>query len=202
MPKIICFCLLLQLIFLLTISCASFDIDDIEKSQKIAVMPLTNLTGYDLTKFPMLIYKDSELSKLFSTLPPKTANLATLLEFELEKKLVDANVNVVSAFEIQQKIAKNVDYPGQRKILTEDFKAEFSAHLVLKRINVGKIFSEKKIVIYAGLLFVSNDTGSLLSKTEEEFIFELPQSVFSPLGADLSKAISTIKKYIIQKLLE
>jgi len=182
-------------------ACSGIPVSRLRSPAKIAILPVENLTGFALDKFPATIYSDMEMSALFKDLSGKSVNFPKLLENALSTELSSFNVLPAAAAKSVFKSKKADSYKKKRELLFTNLKADKAILTVLKELHLNKLFTEKRVSLYAGLVLIETRTGEVLWQSGKQFVFNLPASVFSPIGADFSQILPDIARKIISDLL-
>ena len=194
-------CFVLVLLMLMFAGCNSISLENIDKDEKVFVLPTLNFSGYDIHKFPVIVYRDAELTRLFEKIDPNTRNLADVLQSELYLKFDNADGNITKIN--SQSAAKHM----LTGLYDKEFIASFTKEhdftqayfCVVTDVSLKNLFTEREF--YLSLQIVSIDsTGEIEQKAGKDFVIHMPTSVFTPLGVDLSNAINEICRNIIDEL--
>ena len=182
--------------------CSGFSLDEIDSAEKIVILPCLNFSGHELSNFPLMVYRDAELARLFRKVDSQTVNLSEIFTRKLAARIKNRTDNVVSVNEpFSEEISATNNYDSAfLQSIQQKHQFDRAYFCVITGLSMKNLFSEQEINIQ--LQLVSADkTGDTMHSIGNKFVIHVPDSAYNPLGVDLSQIINEFTENIIKKLL-
>ncbi|MCD4656806.1 MAG: hypothetical protein K8S87_04615 [Planctomycetes bacterium] len=182
--------------------CSGISLEGIDSSKRIAVLPSLNFSGHEISEFPVLIYRDAEIARLFRRVDTQSVNLSEIFCRKLTSRIKRRTDNIVAInADIENKVSaiRNYDNAFLQKI-HQKHPFEQAYFCVITGLSMKNLFSKHEIYLRIQLVNIDN-AGNAMHKTGKRFVIHVPDRAFTPIGADLSDIINEIAENIIAKLM-
>ena len=181
--------------------CSGISLKSVDNSGKIAVLPSLNFSGYNLSRFPVMIYRDAELTRLFHKVDSKTVNLAKVMQTQLLRRLRQSARSVVLVNEDKnpEKHALRNYNSKYIKSIQEEHGFQHAFFCVFTEISLKNVFKDNEIYLRIQLVNIDK-TGKILQKFGKSFVIHVPDRAYTPLGVDISDIINEFAENIIKEL--
>ena len=194
--------LFLMIFAVILAGCSGISLEDIDTNNKIVVLPCLNFSGHEINDFPVIIYRDAELARLFQKVDSQTINLSEIFSRKLTSRIRMRTGNVVLITDSAgEKVSAIENYNGSYLLsIQRKYQFDRAYFCVITGLSMKNLFSAHEIYMRVELVSVDN-TGKKMHNDGNRFVIHLPDNAYSPLGADLSQIINEFTENIIKKLL-